>query len=107
MTILNQYPFAVRRFGESYGNPVAVAREATKTELHVDAESLHIFSQQTVTYETINGTVSFQYTDAMLNQTKAEVQDLLAACDWPASKHNMMTGAEWQWLVIKHVRGLL
>lgn len=107
MAILDQYPFAARRFGEAYGNPIAVAREATMAEFRINAESLHIFGQQTVMYDAPGGTVEFRYTAAMLDATKAEVRELFAACGWSASQHSQMTGAEWQWLVIKHARGLI
>lgn len=104
MTILEQYPFTVKQYGNEYGNPIAVARLATG----LDEKSFHIYGGQTIIYTAPDGTSNeFTYTDAMIEQTKSEVRALLAACGWPARTHDMMAGEEWTWLVIKHARGIL
>lgn len=102
--ILTHYPFAVRDYGDGhYGNPVAVARIATG----IDESTIHIFGDHVVKYEVGDKYRQLIYTDDMLITIKREVRELYAALGWPAPAHDMMAGADWTWLVIKHARGLL
>lgn len=103
MTILEQYPFTVKRYDEHYANPIAVAR----ISVGLDESTIHIFGDKTVRYELHGITSEYVYTPEMLDMAKREVRELLAACDWPAPAHDMMTGVQWQWLTIKHARGIL